>query len=50
MAAHPRPDYRLSAIFMDFAFRATSFFAGAEKRKQKLHFWCERGGSEPKSP
>jgi hypothetical protein len=49
-AAHPRPDFWLSSLLCDFAFTATSFFAGAEKRKQKLRFWCERGGSGPKSP
>jgi hypothetical protein len=36
MSAHPRQDYWLSAILCEFAFTATSFFAGAEKRKQKL--------------
>jgi hypothetical protein len=32
-AAHPHPGFWLSAFFLDFAFTATSFFAGAEKRK-----------------
>jgi hypothetical protein len=33
MSAHPHPGFWLSAFFLDFAFTATSFFAGAEKRK-----------------
>jgi hypothetical protein len=36
MAAHPRRDFWMFTLLCDFAFTATSFFAGAEKRKQKL--------------
>jgi hypothetical protein len=49
LSAHPRPDYWLSALLIDFAFTATSFFAGAEKRKQKLRFGANTAEADPRA-
>jgi hypothetical protein len=49
LAAHPRPDYWLSALLIDFAFTATSFFAGAEKRKQKLRLGANAAEADPRA-
>jgi hypothetical protein len=49
LAAHPRPGYWLSALLIDFAFTATSFFAGAEKRKQKLRLGANAAEADPRA-
>jgi hypothetical protein len=49
MTAHPRRDFWLSALLVDFAFTATSFFAGAEKRKQKLRCGASAAEADPRA-